>query len=259
MCEDMLMTEMATGPRSYAVIITGSGPAVASDALRTVANPPLPIGWAKKIGWSVSSHDEADPIRRKELLARVIPPKRHFRPPTSASITTLYRQQLFTFSSIFLYIARGAPSDRLTLNLIPLLNNPQYLTMDFTDIFRIVNLAVGGLMVAGGISQFFGDATVQTIIIGVYVIIFGLAVAALEFQIPPQVSRYASFLFSFLGRGIFYIFVGTIVFHDSIVRYIIGAIIGIVGLGYSVLEFIPSIEPPANMREADAGWGAEQV
>jgi hypothetical protein len=42
-------------------------------------------------------------------------------------------------------------------------------------------------------------------------------------------------------------------------RYILGSIIGAVGLGYSVLEFIPSIEPPSNMREADAGWGAEQV
>jgi hypothetical protein len=99
----------------------------------------------------------------------------------------------------------------------------------------------------------------------------------LEFQIPPQVSRYASFLFSFLGRGIcksilfvrqrekkiwhgiVYIFIGTILFHDHILRYIIGSIVGVVGLGYAVLEFIPSIEPPANMREADAGWGAEQV
>ncbi|KFY32866.1 hypothetical protein V495_08659 [Pseudogymnoascus sp. VKM F-4514 (FW-929)] len=130
--------------------------------------------------------------------------------------------------------------------------------MDFTDIFRIINLATGALMIAGGISQFFfGNA--QTIIIGVYVIIFGLAIGALEFQIPPQVSRYASFLFSFLGRGIFYIFIGTILFHDSTLRYILGSLIGAVGLGYSVLEFIPSIEPPSNMREADAGWGAEQV
>jgi hypothetical protein len=32
-----------------------------------------------------------------------------------------------------------------------------------------------------------------------------------------------------------------------------------VGLAYIVLEFIPSIEPPANMRDADAGWGQEQV
>jgi hypothetical protein len=38
--------------------------------------------------------------------------------------------------------------------------------------------------------------------VGVYTIVFGLAVALLEFQIPPQVSRYASFMFSFLGRGV---------------------------------------------------------
>jgi hypothetical protein len=33
----------------------------------------------------------------------------------------------------------------------------------------------------------------------------------------------------------------------------------LIGIAYIVLEFIPSIEPPANMRDADAGWGAEQV
>jgi hypothetical protein len=34
----------------------------------------------------------------------------------------------------------------------------------------------------------------------------------------------------------------------------------LVGAAYVVLEFVPSIEPPANMRDAaDAGWGAEQV
>jgi len=114
-------------------------------------------------------------------------------------------------------------------------------------------------MILGGISQFFYHTTLQSIIVGVYVIIFGLIVGGLEFQIPPQVSRYASFLFSFLGRGVFYIFVGTIIFHDLVIRYIAGTIIGVVGLAYIALEFIPSIEPPANMREADGGWGAEQV
>lgn len=131
----------------------------------------------------------------------------------------------------------------------------------------------------------------QTIIIGAYVIIFGLgkfqnslpdalssfitgdryemlirsffppssATALLEFQIPPQVSRYASFLFSFIGRGIFYIFVGSILLHEGVWRIIAGTIVGLIGVCYVVLEFIPSIEPPANMREADAGWGAEQV
>ncbi|KAK4236263.1 Golgi apparatus membrane protein TVP15 [Achaetomium macrosporum] len=125
--------------------------------------------------------------------------------------------------------------------------------MDFSDTFRIVNLVVAVLMVLGGISQFF-PVDFQPAIIGVYVIIFGL-----EFQVPPQVARYASFLFSFLGRGIFYIFVGCILLHDHVLRIIAGSIVGLVGVAYVALEFIPSIEPPANMREADAGWGTEQV
>jgi hypothetical protein len=63
----------------------------------------------------------------------------------------------------------------------------------------------------------------KEVVIGIYVILFGLGMSTrkvariakkgtrltvnpvnglLEFQIPPQVSRYASFLFSFIGRGI---------------------------------------------------------
>lgn len=56
-----------------------------------------------------------------------------------------------------------------------------------------------------------------------------------------------------------YIFAGSILLHDGVLRYIAGSIIGFIGLGYVVLEYIPSIEPPSNMREADNSWGAEQV
>lgn len=56
-----------------------------------------------------------------------------------------------------------------------------------------------------------------------------------------------------------YIFVGSLLLHDGVLRYIAGSIVGFIGLGYLALEFIPSIEPPSNMREADQGWGAEQV
>ncbi|PYH91760.1 hypothetical protein BO71DRAFT_421302 [Aspergillus ellipticus CBS 707.79] len=126
--------------------------------------------------------------------------------------------------------------------------------------FRIVNIAVGVFMVLGGISQFF-PASMSSIIVGIYVILFGLIVGGLEFlpNVPDYVYRYASFLFSFLGRGAFYIFVGSIMLHDHVLRYIAGSIIGVIGLGYLALEFIPSIEPPSNMRETDQGWGAEQV
>ncbi|KAH1633799.1 hypothetical protein KXX39_008965 [Aspergillus fumigatus] len=118
--------------------------------------------------------------------------------------------------------------------------------MDFSNIFRIVNIAIGVIMILGGIAQFFPAS---------------LVVGGLELMptVPDYVYRYASFLFSFLGRGVFYVFVGSILLHGHVLRYIAGSIVGFVGLGYIVLDFIPSIEPPSNMREADQGWGAEQV
>ncbi|KAK8932033.1 hypothetical protein VCV18_000564 [Metarhizium anisopliae] len=56
-----------------------------------------------------------------------------------------------------------------------------------------------------------------------------------------------------------YILLGGLLLGGHVLRNIAGSIVGIVGVGYIALEFIPSIEPPSNMREADAGWGAEQV
>ncbi|KAL6860080.1 hypothetical protein ACO1O0_004105 [Amphichorda felina] len=131
--------------------------------------------------------------------------------------------------------------------------------MELSDIFRIVNLAIGTITALGGIVSIF-QFSLSSIIVGAYLIIFGLCVALLEFQIPPQVSRYASFMFSLIGRGVFYIFIGGLILGSSVLSKIAGSVVGIVGIGYVVLEFVPSIEAPANMREAEmAGWGAEQV
>lgn len=51
-----------------------------------------------------------------------------------------------------------------------------------SDIFRFVNFGVGGVMVLGGISQFF-PMSFQSIVIGCYVILFGLGMHIL----PPAV------------------------------------------------------------------------
>jgi hypothetical protein len=56
-----------------------------------------------------------------------------------------------------------------------------------------------------------------------------------------------------------YIFVGCIILEGNVLRIIAGSIVGLIGVGYCALEFAPSIEPPSNMRDAEAGWGAEQV
>jgi hypothetical protein len=71
-------------------------------------------------------------------------------------------------------------------------------------------------------------------------------------------------MFSFLGRGIcklstiyllkpilihlVYVFVGSVIVGPRWFRFIPGTVVGIFGIAYAVLEYIPSIEPPANMR-----------
>jgi len=42
-------------------------------------------------------------------------------------------------------------------------------------------------------------------------------------------------------------------------RIVPGSLVMAVGLAYIVLEYVPSIEAPANMRDGDGGWGSEQV
>ena len=61
------------------------------------------------------------------------------------------------------------------------------------------------------------------------------------------------------NTAIVYIFAGSILLEHNTMDIIFGTVIAIIGVAYVVLEFIPSIEPPQNMREADGGWGAEQV
>jgi len=56
-----------------------------------------------------------------------------------------------------------------------------------------------------------------------------------------------------------YIFVGSVIVSTQWYKYVPGTVVGAAGIAYVALEFVPQIEPPANMRDADANWGAEQV
>lgn len=81
---------------------------------------------------------------------------------------------------------------------------------------------------------------------------------------PSSVAEFVSLTFQepcnqLIIRITVYIFVGSLLIEVGIMDKIIGTIVGAVGIAYVALEFIPSIEPPQNMREADGGWGAEQV
>jgi hypothetical protein len=49
-------------------------------------------------------------------------------------------------------------------------------------------------------------------------------------------------------RCVVYLFLGCVLIGSSWWQYVPGAIVALIGLAYVALEFVPSIEPPANMR-----------
>lgn len=90
--------------------------------------------------------------------------------------------------------------------------------MDNLDaIFKGVNLLQAFLVVLAG----FVDLTdsFKWILQGMFLILFGSVIGALEMatmDIQPVVQKHASFLFSFIGRGIFSIFLGSLVLSNSV-------------------------------------------
>ncbi|EAZ63245.2 hypothetical protein PICST_80736 [Scheffersomyces stipitis CBS 6054] len=117
---------------------------------------------------------------------------------------------------------------------------------DLNNAFRITNLVVSGLAVLAGLSQLFSG--IHSFLVGVYVIAFGGIIGLLEFRVPAEAYAYGSFLFSFIGRGVFYTLIGVSINGASIFRVFAALIIFVVGLVYIGLEAIPSISPPENMN-----------
>ncbi|CAH2351430.1 golgi apparatus membrane protein Tvp15p [[Candida] railenensis] len=117
---------------------------------------------------------------------------------------------------------------------------------DLSGAFKVANLTVAVLAILSGISQLFSG--IQSFVIGLYIIAFGAAIGLLEFRVPPEAHSYASFLFSFIGRGVFYTFIGASINGASFFRIFTGLLIFIVGLVYISLEYVPSISLPENMN-----------
>lgn len=165
---------------------------------------------------------------------------------------------------------------------------------------RLPELCFAGLDMKSANADYLFFNCSQNLIIGIYMIVFGLAIALLgmpshfysfplrchviltaaadskslpKFRDTPTSSS-PSLVVVFVCYNIWpllllpnclltnlsvYILIGGLLLGDKVISNIAGGIVGIAGIGYVGLEFVPLIEPPSSMREADGGWGAEQV
>lgn len=123
-------------------------------------------------------------------------------------------------------------------------------------VFKCINIIVGASMITGAVFQFIAHSF-SNIIIGVYAALFGTTVIGLEFYTPPSnyqaiIYRYAGFLYSFVGRGVFYILVGVLITGSMPLHYAFGTAVGVVGLAFIVLEFVDKFDLPPSMVPPDA-------
>ncbi|WWD16151.1 hypothetical protein CI109_100576 [Kwoniella shandongensis] len=121
-------------------------------------------------------------------------------------------------------------------------------TQNPTELLRLV----GGFAVAGAIGSLINHSF-SSIIIGIYEVIAGALIVFLEVRPPTEeqkalVHKYASFLHSFVGRGVFYLLLGVLMLNYYTILYVCGSVVGLVGLAYIGLHFVPAIEPPSTMQ-----------
>lgn len=93
---------------------------------------------------------------------------------------------------------------------------------------------------------------------GVYIIAFGAVIGLLEFNVPSEAYAYGSFLFSFIGRGVFYTLIAITIVGSGFFRVFSSVVIFIIGLIYIALEAFPNVSPPENMNTEGISIGQEE-
>ncbi|RSH93893.1 Late Golgi vesicles protein [Saitozyma podzolica] len=81
----------------------------------------------------------------------------------------------------------------------------------------------------------------------------GAVIIFLEARTPTEehkalVHKYASFMHSFVGRGVFYLLLGVLMLNYYTILYVCGSIVGFAGLVYIALNFVPLVEAPSTMQ-----------
>lgn len=118
------------------------------------------------------------------------------------------------------------------------------------SIFKYINLLAGTLAVLSGISQLRQIFTEFNVFIqGLFAIVLSTNIIYLEFKIPSQLYKYASFYFSFLGRGILHFLLLTLLAHDiNTFKFFANFILLLTGIGYIFCHFTSFIEEPDNFK-----------
>ncbi|CAO3571793.1 unnamed protein product [Mortierella alpina] len=113
------------------------------------------------------------------------------------------------------------------------------------SLFRLLNLITAVLIILGGILLFVHIGSWNSGILGVFIVFFGLLTFALEFTIPESIVYNLGFMFSLLGRGLFYVGTGILVLSWRWFNILVGCLIMAVGVFYVAMHFVGATPSPS--------------
>ncbi|CAI4333017.1 BCN_G0010020.mRNA.1.CDS.1 [Saccharomyces cerevisiae] len=115
--------------------------------------------------------------------------------------------------------------------------------------FKIANISIGCIDIIAALSQLtYIFTNLNVFLLAVYGLALSIPIVYLEFKVPSNLYRYASFYFSFLGRGLSYILLSLIISFGGIYNILAGMFTFILGVAFIVFHFSQFVEEPANFR-----------
>ncbi|KAG0343710.1 Late Golgi vesicles protein [Podila humilis] len=128
------------------------------------------------------------------------------------------------------------------------------------SLFRLVNIVIGVFIVLGGILLFVNIKSWNSGILGIFVILLGILTFALEFIIPEAIVYNLGFMFSLLGRGLFYVSMGVLTLAWKWYNIVVGCVIMAAGLFFIAMHFVgatpcPSMSAVPNTSSANLNPG----
>ncbi|CAB4255719.1 similar to Saccharomyces cerevisiae YDR100W TVP15 Integral membrane protein localized to late Golgi vesicles along with the v-SNARE Tlg2p [Maudiozyma barnettii] len=110
---------------------------------------------------------------------------------------------------------------------------------------KIANLAIGAIGSLAALSQLtYVVSDFNVFMLSLFAIPLSAMIIMMEFKVPTQLYNFASFYFSFLGRGILQILLGIMVCHGGALKLMSAFLLIISGIAYCLFQFLPMIEEP---------------
>lgn len=116
----------------------------------------------------------------------------------------------------------------------------------FQIIFQLINILIGLLVLTIGALRFASVAGNRLnassgidIILTSYLVLFGTFTVLCSFYVPKFIYPFIGFMCHFLTRGMFYVFLGGLVFTKIPINITAAALCWVFGIVYIILFFVP--------------------